>query len=179
LVQRLMECAASGDEASDGSLAHLAQLESALRAMPAKWKSALSVAEWGRHAANAELQAMRQSGFRQGFLSQAPEQRHLLHFYEAYHLFHNMVTRIIFGNHDRGGFLELPALRVAALEVGEKVLVDIAHQKVDKHSHMATHYFLTHRGLHAQLREAGHEQGAVLLEVLGRASIAWLRPRQT
>jgi len=68
---------------------------------------------------------------------------------------------------------------VAALEVGEKVLVDIAHQKVDKHSHMATRYFLTHRGLHAQLREAGHEQGAVLLEVLGRASIAWLRPRQT
>jgi len=43
LVQRLMECAASGDEASDGSLAHLAQLESALRAVPAKWKSALSV----------------------------------------------------------------------------------------------------------------------------------------
>ena len=27
LVQRLMECAASGDEASDGSLAHLAQLD--------------------------------------------------------------------------------------------------------------------------------------------------------
>ena len=63
--------------------------------------------------------------------------------------------------------------------MGDKVLVDIAHQKADKHSHMATHYFLTHWGLHAQLREAGHEQGAVLLEVLGRASIAWLRPRQT
>ena len=66
-----------------------------------------------------------------------------------------MITRIILDNHDRSGFLELPALRAAALALVEKVLVDISRQEVNKHSHMATHYFLAHRGLQKKYKQNG------------------------
>ena len=98
--------------------------------------------------------------------------------YDAYHLFHNMVTLVIFGS-DSGDVLNQKNIRAAAEATGDFLLISVANAKVDKHSHMATHFFLTSNALTAELRLRGHFQDAVVLETFGRASIAWLRPGRT
>jgi hypothetical protein len=142
------------------------------------WKGGLSLPELQRHAANARLRVLQKSSLREGFVSRCPADGAPLGFYDAYHLFHNMVTLVIFGS-DSGDVLNQKNIRAAAEATGDFLLISVANAKVDKHSHMATHFFLTSNALTAELRLRGHFQDAVVLETFGRASIAWLRPGRT
>jgi hypothetical protein len=161
------------------NLERLVDLEEALRQLPS-WKPEMTVASLRHHAANAEFSFLQQDVLREGFVNPRPKEGEAFYFYDVYHLLHNMVIGIIFGNENENrGVLDIEKIRAAAVAVGCPILISIVYQKVDKHSHMATHFFLTNEALIAQLRQAGHLQDAVILETLGRAAIAWLRPGKT
>ena len=148
VVERLLDFAELsvmvGAGGVDAHLQRSAQLERWSR-----WTSSLKPDQWRRHAANAEFAKLQNEGFRKGFFRRCPEEGDKpVAFYDAYHLFHRMVLRILFGGGGGpGGILNQSNLRAAAEELGDPLLASLVYQKVDKNSHMATHYFLTHRGL--------------------------------
>jgi hypothetical protein len=181
LVERLLEFAElsvlAGAAGANPYLQRAAELERAAIRI-AKWSSSLSSEQWRRYAANAEFAKLQKDGFRKGFYRRCPDTGDKpLGFYDAYHLFHRMVLRIMFGGGGGpGGILNQDNLRAAAEKLRDPLLASVVYCKVDKNSHMATHYFLTHRGLVRILRQLGYLQDAVVLETFGRAAIAWIRP---
>ena len=182
LITRLI---AHSKQTKDGAgtqekkLQRLVELEEAQQQLPS-WKPEMTLASLRHHTANAEFAVLQQAVLQEGFVNPRPKEGGSFCFYDVYHLLHNMVIGIIFGNETGPReVLDIGKIRAAAIAVGCPLLVSIVHQKVDKHSHMATHFFLTNKELTAQLRKDGHLQDAVILETLGRAAIAWLRPGKT
>jgi hypothetical protein len=175
LAERLFAHAGLPASAADKELRDLVKLEGGT------YKPPIPLSDFERFAANAVLAEMQSEGLKQGSTSRLPTKGEALAFTDPYHLFHNMTTLLIFGKDDTRPILNRPTLLEAAKVVGDTHLISILSQTVDKHSHMATHYLMTHKGLTKELRKHGPAgfRDAVILETIGRARQAWEKPHFT
>jgi len=179
LVQRLLDYAEQPASALDKDLHALVKLEGALKSPP--WKPPIPMADLERFAANAVLGEVQSEGLKQGSTSRLPKKDEALAFTDPHHLFHNMTTLLIFGKDETRPVLNRKTLLEAAMTIGDTHLISILNQTVDKHSHIATHYLMTHKGLVKELRKLGSTgfRDAVVLETIGRARQAWEKPYLT
>lgn len=138
-----------------------------------------TVAEMKRFAANAELAKRQAKSLSIGSTSRATGPDGAIQVYDPYHLFHNIMTKVVFGPLDPESLLNREKLLSAAKALGCEVLISIFSGIVDKHAHSASLLALTDPSLVSELRSRGELQTAVVLEVLGRAANAWILPHQT
>jgi SAP domain len=178
LVQRLVVLAASPASAADVLLQKVVEVDSAARVT---YNQNISMEYLKRLAANAQLELLQGVADRYGSTSRRGEvSGRPLDVIDPYHCFHNIAKGLVFGGQGGpGSILNRAELLDAAKAVGCPVLISILSGCVDKHSHMASFFLLTHRGLVAELRRRNKEQAAVVLDVLGRAADAWTRPHLT
>ena len=166
LVARLAEFAATDAGAGDAALREMCRIDAAYTTLANKWCPRLNTADLNRFVANSFLAVY------------AKEDAEMKTFSDNYHLFHNMVTRIIFNTADPY-LRQFRKILIEAVEsIGCPTLRSIVHGAVDKHSHAATQYLITHRELPMELRRLGREKEAVLYEVLGQTAQALLRPHK-
>ena len=165
LLQRLRQH--DGATTPGHSLQKMVKIDDAFETVSRKWSPRLTVPVLERHLANSELNVLLSKQVIKQFT-----------FTDFYHLFHNMTTRIIFDTKNEYCVGLRAALKIAIEKIGCTVLRSIVDGAVDKHSHMATHYFLTHPLIPVELRALGRIQDAVLFEVLGQAAQALTRPHK-
>ena len=115
------------------------------------------------------------------YLPQTPAD--VIHFGDFDHLIHNAVSRILWvpKNHEEkeGDLLRRSVLQQAVDKLQDHVLSCAMDCAYDKLGHAVSQYFISHRGLQAQLEELGFIGDALLLEVLGESWQAWKRPHLT
>lgn len=151
----------------DHLLRKMIEIDDALHTVAKKWVHRLSMPTLEHLVANSELNALLSKQVIKQFT-----------FTDSYHLWHNMTTRLLFNTKDEYCVSLRVTLKLITEKIGCSVLRSIVNGAVDKHSHMATHYFLTHPSIPVELRALGRVQEAVLFEVLGEAAQALLRPHR-
>jgi hypothetical protein len=110
-----------------------------------------------------------------------------IHVYDPDHLHHNIVQALVKqqladlddGHSSEGCVLAISRLIEAALKTGDGTLTEILRRNFDLHSHAATRYVLTHKGLVKKLEALGYGREAVILKILGMNCEAWSMPHQT
>ena len=143
----------------------------------------LSVPQLRRFAANARLARLQDPARCKGSTSRPPPSGGAMHMYDPYHLFHNVVTRVVFGENGDKDVLNRDELLDAAKAlrggVGDPVLISGLKGTVDKHSHAFSFTLLTNEELVGELRRRNRLKAAVVLDILGRAANAWTKPHLT
>ena len=137
-------------------------------------------------AANVNLGAKMKASFAAGQFYSAPPGSQI-HVYDPDHLHHNIVQALVKqqladlddGHSSEGCVLAISRLIEAALKTGDGTLTEILRRNFDLHSHAATRYVLTHKGLVKKLEALGYGREAVILKILGMNCEAWSMPHQT